>query len=189
MKLLLILVLAFGLANAAGRGFLQNTPEVQAATLNFIQEYNRLAKLAADAPDIDIYHNDNRLQRVDIPRQQTTRPHAFNPLAGSTVYSFTANLGGNRQFHPHQIRTFHQPQHLPQHVTQFQPVVRSVFAHQPVQTHVQSPKWHGPLADTIPAGVNGLPQQVGFTPEVAAARNAHFQALLSAFQNARQQHG
>jgi len=43
-------------------------------------------------------------------------------------------------------------------------------------------RWTGPLADTVPAGVNGLPTQVQDTPAVAAAKRAHFAALGHAYR-------
>ena len=45
-----------GVALAAPQHFLPHeSPDVAAARAQFIQEYNRLAKLAAEAPDIHIY--------------------------------------------------------------------------------------------------------------------------------------
>ncbi|XP_068226292.1 cuticle protein CP1499-like [Palaemon carinicauda] len=38
------------------------------------------------------------------------------------------------------------------------------------------PKWQGPLASSVPAGVDGKITQVSETPEVSAARNAFFNA-------------
>ncbi|XP_069162045.1 cuticle protein CP1876 [Procambarus clarkii] len=42
----------------------------------------------------------------------------------------------------------------------------------PSYTH--QPKWTGPLAATVPAGLPGSTNQVADTPEVAAAKNAFF---------------
>ncbi|XP_042229381.1 cuticle protein CP1499-like [Homarus americanus] len=38
------------------------------------------------------------------------------------------------------------------------------------------PRWRGPVAATVPAGVNGRIEQIPDTPEVAAAKNDFFRA-------------
>merc|ERR1712121_271921 len=50
----------------------------------------------------------------------------------------------------------------------------------PVQTWAPAapvqPRWTGPMAATVPAGVHGAPMQVAQTADVAAATQAHFAA-------------
>lgn len=175
-----------GIAIATPAVFLQNTADVQAATLHFLKEYNRLAKLAADAPDIHIYQDD-KLQRVQPSQTHHRSQPAVNPLQGLNFYTFTASLGGQNQFQPHQIsRSFDQVHQAPvqrsvQNVVRpqhQQVIVRQVQPVEPIR------KWTGPMADTVPAGVQGLPRDVTPTPEVSAARSAHFAVLVDAYQRA-----
>jgi len=181
-----------GVAAAAPQGFPRDPAFLTAARTNFIAEYNRLAKLAADAPDIHIIMSD---RRPDDPRLNTiphlpapASPHkpASVPAAFFENYGFTANLGGNQQFFP-SANTFPAPPthggHLAGHLAGHQapaPAQLSAPATAPL-------RWTGPLADTVPAGVHGLPQQVQDTPEVAAAKNLHFRALEAAFRSASHQ--
>ncbi|XP_071551803.1 cuticle protein CP1499-like [Panulirus ornatus] len=55
----------------------------------------------------------------------------------------------------------------------------SYQAYNPGPAHYSAPaqpKWVGPVASSVPAGVNGKVIPVSDTPEVAAARNAFFRA-------------
>ena len=102
----------------AAPSFLPETAEYEIARHNFIREYNRLAKLAADAPDIHIIMSDDlndprilaqRQQQQELILQQQPQPqpqqHQVPVVTHSAPipfrpYSFTANLGGNSQFRP-----------------------------------------------------------------------------------------
>ncbi|XP_068227251.1 cuticle protein CP1499-like [Palaemon carinicauda] len=80
----------------------------------------------------------------------------------------------HHNFIPHQA---HNPVH--HHSTHHQ-VHHHMAQHQPAQF---TPKWTGPVAATVPAGVNGAITPVGDTADVNAARQAFFnayQAQLSA---------
>ena len=159
--------------------------DIAAANAEFIREYNRLAKLAADAPDIHIIMSDRRL---DDPRFNTVNVNPVPRVPSNPTFnkfSFSAPLGGHNQFIP-QTNTFpaipthrnlggHLAGHLAgHHVAR----PRHSFAHTPVTP------WKGPFADTVPAGVNGLPKPAQDTPEVRAAKAAHFAALNAAFASA-----
>ncbi|CAL4079336.1 unnamed protein product [Meganyctiphanes norvegica] len=192
----------------------RDDPNVAAARARFIQEYNRLAALAAAAPDIHIIMDDrthpsvvnnNLLQQqhtgsqmspvvrhqqkqhtpqlpVKIPQhhqqpQSLSQQHPANPAFNT--FSFSTTLGDNQQFFP-QVN-FIQPATPPAPTrmhNRARPVHFPVPIAQPTTTFNGEPiiRWTGPLADTVPAGVNGLPQQVSDTPEVAAAKASHFRA-------------
>ena len=180
-----------GLTCAAPQGlFPQETYEHQLARNNFIQEYNRLAALAAEAPDIHIImgstlknHHHQQLAHNTIVPQQPAAP-VLPQNTGFNRFTFSANLGGNDQFVP-TAQTFPAAGHLAGHLAGHQAGVQQVPSTHRFTSEPHPGKWMGELADTVPAGVNGLPRQVTPTPEVQAARNAHFQALQSAFQAAQ----
>merc|ERR1712121_53112 len=127
----------------------------------FLQEYNRLAALAAAAPDIHIIMGTRQL------------PDQVNQVNNVPAGHLAGHLAGHMA--GHQVHVPHVPQvHVPQ-------VHAPVIA--PTPTFVPSgpiSTWPGPFADTVPAGVNGLPQQVRETPEVAAARAALYHAHAAA---------
>ncbi|KAK7070386.1 hypothetical protein SK128_023427 [Halocaridina rubra] len=190
MRSLVLVSVVLGVALGSPQGFPVDTPEVMAARRAFIAEYNRLAELAALAPDIHIYHDDprQRLQQLDalanhIPQATpvTTVQRPANPAFNS--FSFSANLGNNQQFVPGP-NTFPGAGHLAGHLAGHQ---AGVPAQPSVQTsHRFSPsaaapvqRWPGPFAHTVPAGV-GVPQAAMDTPEVAAAKRAHFDAHAAA---------
>ncbi|KAG7173985.1 uncharacterized protein LOC121859864 [Homarus americanus] len=180
MRSLVIMSVVLGVA--FGQGFPRETPEVHAARNAFILEYNRLAELAALAPDIHIYHATPRpgAAHTSLP-SHVAAPPAFN------AYSFSASLGGNQQFIPGPNTfpsTGHHAGHLAGHLAGHHAGHRAghVPAPQPA-THrfAASPdtisKWTGPLADEVPAGVQGNVQD---TANVAAAKDAHFRAHAAA---------
>ncbi|XP_045618911.2 cuticle protein CP1876 [Procambarus clarkii] len=181
MRFLVIASVVFGLAH--GQGFPRDTPEVQAARDAFVREYNRLAELAALAPDIHIYEQ-RPLTQVPAHLQhlsQQPRPAAPIPPAFN-AYSFSASLGGSQQFVPGP-NTFpsspgHQAGHLAGHQAGHQaPVHRPAPVHRFSASPDQPAPWTGPLADDVPAGVSGRTQD---TPNVAAAKAAHFRAHATA---------
>ncbi|KAK7073578.1 hypothetical protein SK128_028132, partial [Halocaridina rubra] len=58
----------------------------------------------------------------------------------------------------------------------YSPIPNYINYGAPHYGHHYQPKWIGPLASTIPAGVNGLIIPVSDTYEVSAAKNAFFSA-------------
>lgn len=174
---------------AIGQVLPRDTPEVEAARNAFIAEYNRLARLAALAPDVHIYHRDPVLD----PITRVARP--INPPSFN-AFSFSANLGDNQQFIPGPNifpGASHMPGHMAGHMAGHhfkptpQPVVhqrarlpvttapRTEFTKVPLFKMADEPvsRWTGPFADEVPAGLSG---HVMETPSVAAAKAAHFQA-------------
>ena len=87
MKILAVLV---GVSTALPPGFHLNTIEVQQAMADFFAEYNRMAQLAAEAPDIHIYSRDPL-----TPEELAVQPKPV-PLINS--YSYTTNLGKQKQW-------------------------------------------------------------------------------------------
>lgn len=181
MQVFLSVVL--GLSSAAPQGFPQESHTLQAARNEFIREYNRLAALAAAAPDIHIIMASNRIdhpvhQHTFTQQQQVAPVHQVIPAFNE--YGFTANLGRNNIFVP-QAHTF------PAAPTHRQAGHLAGHHFVPQDISATNARWTGPLADTVPAGVNGLPQQVRDTPEVAAAKAAHYAALNAAYHAAPRQ--
>ncbi|XP_076039205.1 uncharacterized protein LOC143024296 [Oratosquilla oratoria] len=181
MQSLVFVSVVLGVAIAAPQGFPLDTPENNAARLAFIREYNRLAKLAADAPDIHIYMNDPRPILKELVPQVTFTPAAQPNIPNPTVnnYQFSADLGRNSLFQPgpNTFPAGHLAGHLAGHqapAPQPAPRVTSRFA----PTEAPVAKWTGPVADTVPAGLEGLTKE---TPAVAAARAAHIQNLANAY--------
>jgi len=164
-----VLSVVLGVAAAAPQVFPHHAPLDQARN-DFIREYNRLAALAAAAPDIHIIMRDPLDQLQPVPQAHTNQL-AQPAFQGFDNFGFTANLGQNQNFVP----TGHLAGHLAGH---------QVVQQAPVAPHDPTLRWTGPLADTVPAGVHGLPTQVTDTPAVAAAKQAHFAALNRAFRAA-----
>ena len=196
-----MLVVAIGACfSSVTAGFLRQTPEVQAATAHFLNEYNRLARLAAEAPDIHIIQKDPRTKqniRIDRPAatarhpnllpQQPQQQHHHHqaapaplPRQASNQYAYSATLGSNQQFLPNQFRSAHQREAT--HHSSGRPHTFAAAQSQRQQQQQQPRRYTGPFAHTVPAGVNGLPTVVRHTPAVEAARQAHFQALASAYR-------
>ncbi|XP_042857705.1 uncharacterized protein LOC122243993 [Penaeus japonicus] len=189
MRSFVLVSVVLGVALGAPQGFPLDTPEVSAARQAFIAEYNRLAELAAAAPDIHIYHEDprDRLQRL-----QTSSPHLANPAVPSVPsvpafndYSFSASLGNNQQFVPGP-NTFPSAGHLAGHLAGHQapahPAPAPARAPAPAPHRFQVPdapvaRWTGPVADTVPAGLGGRTTE---TESVVAAKDAHFRAHAAA---------
>ncbi|XP_063597190.1 uncharacterized protein LOC134773877 [Penaeus indicus] len=180
MRSLVLVSVVLGVALGAPQGFPLDTPEVSAARQAFIAEYNRLAELAAAAPDIHIYHEDprDRLQRLQTaaPLAPTHAAPAFND------YSFSASLGNNQQFvpGPNTFPAGHLAGHLAGHQAPAHPAPAPAPAPAPHRfqaTEAPVARWTGPVADTVPAGLGGRTSE---TESVAAARDAHFRAHAAA---------
>lgn len=178
---------------AIGQVLPRDTPEVEAARNAFIAEYNRLARLAALAPDVHIYTRDSMVDRVPLaPRP--VNPPTFN------AFSFSTNLGDDQQFVPGPNvfpGATHMPGHMAGHMAghRFRPspapapqptpaprprtrvtaAPRPTFPDVPLFRVAEEPivRWTGPFADEVPAGLSG---HVMETPSVIAAKEAHFRA-------------
>ncbi|KAG7164443.1 Cuticle protein [Homarus americanus] len=168
MRSLVMLSVVVGVA--LGQGYIPDTPEVLAARNAFVKEYNRLAMLAAQAPDTHIYHE----QLHHHPGATKHHHHHYGvPLpslqqhAAVNAYKYSANLGLNEHYVPGP-KTFSSVNHLAGHMAGHQAFTAQDAPVVP---------WTGPLADTVPAGLNG---QVKDTPGVAAAKDEHFKALKMA---------
>jgi len=178
MHTIAVLSVVLGVASCAPQVFPQHAP-LDAARADFIREYNRLAHLAAAAPDIHIIMgaNEQLNRRLNAGQPVQTVPVVSNHIAQPAAptftspafdqFGFTANLGTGQNFGGHLAGHLagHQAGH---HVAPASPTLR----------------WNGPLADTVPAGVHGLPTQVKETPAVAAAAAAHFAAHQAALGHA-----
>lgn len=175
---------------AIGQVLPRDTPEVEAARNAFIAEYNRLARLAALAPDVHIYTRDPRVDRVPLA------PRPINPPAFN-AFSFSTNLGDNQQFMPGPNvfpGASHMPGHMAGHMAghhRFRPTpapapspaprpraqitAAPTFTDTPLFRIADEPivRWTGPFADEVPAGLSG---HVMETPSVIAAKEAHFRA-------------
>ncbi|XP_045102118.1 uncharacterized protein LOC123498767 [Portunus trituberculatus] len=187
MRSLVIVSVVLGVAFGA-QVFPRDTPEVEAARNAFIAEYNRLARLAALAPDIHIYHRDRVMDPV------TNVPQAINPPTFN-AFSFSANLGTNEHFVPgpnifpgathmaghlagHQAAPTHKPvlKHAPRPMVTAAPHRFTAVSQTPLfDLAAEEPimRWTGPFADEVPAGLSG---HVSETPSVVAAKAAHFRA-------------
>ncbi|XP_066942159.1 cuticle protein CP1876-like [Macrobrachium rosenbergii] len=174
MRSLVLLSVVLGVAlGAPQHGFPMDTAEVAAARAAFVAEYNRLADLAARAPDIHIIHRDPIEHQRAIQQAANHVPQSV-PVPTFNAFSFSANLGRNQQFVPGP-NTFPGAGHLAGHLAGHQAPAPAA-PHRFSAPDAPTPKWQGPFAHTIPAGVQGSQAQTVETPEVAAARNAHFAA-------------
>lgn len=102
--LAVVLSVVLGVAVAAPQVFPQHLP-LDVARAEFIQEYNRLAALAAAAPDIHIIMRDPTLDQLPaVPAVQnhlTQADPAQHPVHSVfNNFGFTTSLGQNKQFVP-----------------------------------------------------------------------------------------
>merc|ERR1712128_233627 len=123
----------------------------------FIQEYNRLAALAAAAPDIHIIMGST----LQVPQHHQVQQRV-NIVPAVPAGNLAGHLAGHQAGH-----RFNVPAPIIAPTPTFIPSG-------PIMT------WPGPFADTVPAGVNGLPRQVQETPAVQAARAALYAAHAAA---------
>merc|ERR1712189_114046 len=148
-------VLSVVLGSAFATPFLpRDDAQVAHARNNFIQEYNRLAALAAAAPDIHIIMGANQL-----PNQ------IVNQVNHVPAGHFAGHLAGHMA--GHQV-------HVPAPVINPTP---TFVPSGPIST------WPGPFADDVPAGLGGVVQDTDdvanakaahFQALAAAPRNTHF---------------
>lgn len=163
-----------GVSVALPQGHLIDTPEVQAERQRFFQLFNEAAALAAAAPD------DNQITQQafhhSAPNHFHGAPHTpkwRGPLAA------TVPAGVDGTITP-VADTAEVAQAKRAFETAFQQQLRATVPHpsgnsihfqsaQPASFHQTQPKWRGPLATNIPAGLPGSVSQVPNTPEVEAA--------------------
>merc|ERR1719341_384173 len=168
MQSFALMSVVLGVASCAPQVFPRHAP-LDAARQDFIREYNRLAQLAAAAPDIHIImgatHRLNNVPSVPVVNNHIAEPVTFTQPQGTENFGFTSNFGLGQQFvHTTGHLAGHQAGHLAGHQAPATPSLR----------------WTGPFADTVPAGVHGLPTQVRETADVQAAKAAHFAAHSAA---------
>merc|ERR1712212_25683 len=148
--------------------FLQDTPEVVAEKARFNQLWQAQAAAAAAAPD---------------------------PVQSAAAYVPTHNVHHAQPAH-HHVQPAHVPTHTAQHTTSWDslfPSSTNTHTHHHQQPAVRMnalpapvAKWTGPVAATVPAGVDGKITQVPETAEVAAARNAFIASYNAALSRAPQ---
>lgn len=177
--------------------FLQYTPEVAAERARFEQLFRAQAALAAAAPDDpragttyhhQATHHHHQQPATTFNHHQHITPKWQGPLAATipaglpgagTQVAETADVAAARDAFLAAYRaqvaatTGHVAPHRQHHQT-FQ------RAPHPNVIPAGPQKWTGPLASTIPAGVNGQITPVQDTPEVAAARSAFFASYNAA---------
>ncbi|ROT67711.1 calcified cuticle protein CP19.0 isoform A [Penaeus vannamei] len=144
------------------------TPEVQAERARFFQSFS--AAQAAAAPQQAYYHHAAAPQQALYHHAAPVQPKWTGPVAAtvpagvdgtitpvSDTHEVAAARNAFNSAYQAQLRaTVAVPQHSFHHAA-------------PVQ-----PKWTGPVAATVPAGLPGSAPQVADTPEVAAAKQQFF---------------
>merc|ERR1712189_124531 len=150
-----LVVVSVVLGSAFATPFLpRDDAQVANARNNFIQEYNRLAALAAAAPDIHIIMGTN-----ELPNQVVNQVN--NVPAGHLAGHLAGHMAG------HQV-------HVPTPVINPTP---AFVTSGPIMT------WPGPFADDVPAGLGGVVQDTDdvanakaahFQALAAAPRNTNF---------------
>ncbi|KAK3887507.1 hypothetical protein Pcinc_008386 [Petrolisthes cinctipes] len=153
--------------------FIQDTPDVAAEKARFFQVFR--AAQAAATPKATVFSAVPQQAFNPAPARWTGPVAATIPagLPGSApVVAQTADVSAARNafFNAYraqlaatipqtvQTHSFHQP---------------TFTARAPTHASVQ-PRWTGPLASTVPAGLPGSVSQVSDTAEVAAAKQAFF---------------
>ncbi|XP_042867839.1 cuticle protein CP1499-like isoform X3 [Penaeus japonicus] len=170
----LIFLAVLGVASAGP--FTGYAPEVQAERARFFQAFR--AAQAAAAPQQALYHHaapvqpkwtgpvaatvpagvDGTITPVSDTQEVSAARNAFLNAYNAQV---RATVGAAPTAHSYTPTHHHVPA-VPQHT----------FHHAaPAQ-----PKWTGPVAATVPAGLPGSAPQVADTAEVAAAKQAFFNA-------------
>lgn len=182
-------VLGCACASAA----VQYTPEVAAARARFAQLYQIQAAAAAAAPD---HHSTNYHQ---APTHHHTAAHTTTKWRGPVAATVPAGLPGSsfqvadtaevtaaRNAFLAAYRA--QVAATTGHKTYTAPATHNTWNAAPRHYNVipaGPQKWTGPMAATVPAGVNGLITPVGDTPEVVAARNAFLNTYRAAVSATR----
>merc|ERR1712055_1007473 len=170
--LVILAVLGFACGAPQHHGGVADTAEVAAAKARFFQTYNVQAAAA----------------RAASP-QQATFIHQQPRWTGPLAHTVPAGVQGLNQVADTAdvqaaTRSFLAAYQAQLAATASRaPVVAVHHAVAPVQTWSPAahaipvqPRWTGPMAATIPAGVHGAPMQVAQTADVAQATQAHFAA-------------
>ncbi|CAL4093306.1 unnamed protein product, partial [Meganyctiphanes norvegica] len=176
----LIVLTVLGVATAFPH--IPDTPEVAAAKAQFFASYQRQAAAAAAAPDIATHP------------QQVAHPNTFGAFAqkwtGPTATNIPAGVQGINQVPDTADVQAATNAFLAAYQAQLSAVggvQQASPAHHMAAPHhaapVTSQRWTGPLAATIPAGVQGSLAQVPDTAEVQAAAAAHFAAHQAALRS------
>ena len=182
MKISWFQVIFAVLGACAAMPFLQDTPEVVAEKQRFFQLYNAAAAAAAAAPDV----NTNEPQQAVFRSSPVQTTQTIVGWQGPPAATVPAGLPGSGNVEntlevQSAIAEFQRAYNAAVVATTgVQPAVHSapvVRAAAPIV----APRWNGPFAATVPAGLPGS-ANVADTPEVAAAKasfNAAFQQQLA----------
>lgn len=187
---LLVLLAVLGSCAALPQGFLVDTPEVIAERQRFFQLYNEAAAAAAAAPDDDVtFQQASRAQVHSAPQTPVwTGPLASTIPAGvqgslMQVSDTPEVVAARRAFEntfQKQLRATVPQKFSAHHAPRMNSI--SIPTHQRSQIPAvpTQPRWTGPVAATIPAGLPGSTSQVRNTPEVEAAINQFTKAYNDA---------
>ncbi|XP_042857811.1 cuticle protein CP1499-like [Penaeus japonicus] len=167
----LVLLAVLGVCSAVP--FIQDTPEVQAEKARFFQAFG--AAQAAATPQQAVYRPSPAAQPKWYGPVAATVPAGVDgtitPVSDTQEVSAARNAFLNA--YNAQVRATvgaapAVPSYTPTHHH-----VPAVPHHAPAAPQYQ-PKWTGPVAATVPAGLPGSAPQVADTAEVAAAKQAFF---------------
>lgn len=181
----LIVLSVLGCAFAAP--FLQDTPEVVAERARFTQLWNAQAAAAAAAPDTHagVSHRSSVPSHHHQPAATFHTTHNTGKWTGPVAATVPAGLPGSvsqvqdtgdvsaarnaflAAYRAQVAATTGQQVAAPSHTHNFRPAATHFNA-----IPAAPQKWTGPVAATVPAGVNGQITPVSDTAEVSAARNA-----------------
>ncbi|XP_047492466.1 cuticle protein CP1499-like isoform X2 [Penaeus chinensis] len=171
-----VLLAVLGVCSAAP--FIGDTPEVQAEKARFFQAFR--AAQAAAAPQQAFYHQAAPVQAKWTGPVAATIPAGVDGTitpVGDTAEVAAARNAFLNAYRAQVVATVgtapvvHSPAPVYNAIPAVpQQVFQQTFHHAaPVQ-----PKWTGPVAATVPAGLPGSAPQVADTAEVAAAKQAFF---------------
>lgn len=171
--------------------FIPDTPEVAAEKARFFNAYRAAEAAARPAPPQPTFsqqafrsapvHHLQAFSAAPVQQLRWTCPVAATIPAGlpgsASVVAETPEVAAARN---HFFNAYHAQlaatvpvRQQPAPVQTFAPATHR-FSPVPVAGPALQPKWMGPLAATVPAGLPGSAAQVAETPEVAAAKNAFF---------------
>ncbi|XP_042857814.1 cuticle protein CP1499-like [Penaeus japonicus] len=160
----LVLLAVLGVCSAVP--FIQNTPEVQAERARFFQAFNA-AQAAA-----------THQQAIHRP-SPAVQPKWYGPVAATvpagvggsiTPVSDTQEVSAARNAF---LNAYNAQVRATVGAAPAVPSYTPTYHHAPAAPQYQ-PKWTGPVAATVPAGLPGSAPQVADTAEVAAAKQAFF---------------
>ncbi|XP_042867848.1 cuticle protein CP1499-like [Penaeus japonicus] len=168
----LVLLAVLGVCSAVP--FIGDTPEVQAEKARFFQAFR--AAQAAATPQQAVYHQAAPVQAKWTGPVAATIPAGVDgtitPVADTHEVAAARNAFLNA--YNAQIRaTVGAAPVVPSHAPVYN-AIPAVPQHTFHHAAPAQPKWTGPVAATVPAGLPGSAPQVADTPEVAAAKQAFF---------------